>query len=368
MTAEGAPLIADARRQLESLPIAVILIEPDCAIASVNPAAESFLGQSARRLRGQDLAKLLKMVDRHIARLFSDPETPLSARDILVRLGHERQRKVDMTVAPIAETPGWRLVTITEHGTFGAFGKTVSEPTDRLRGPEILAHEIKNPLAGIRGAAQLLSRKMSSEDAALTALITSEVDRIATLIEQMQLLSGKIVAPVDPCNLHQLIRQALAVLDLGKAQGPRSMPVFEDFDPSLPEVLGDANGLVQVLINLISNAQEACCDVEEPRIFIGTRFVSGLLAHRISGATPLPLPVELRISDNGPGVLPDLQETLFEPFATSKKDGQGLGLALVNKLVRDMNGRITFDRNEQEGITNFRVFLPLAERRREERQ
>ena len=360
MSAEGAPLIADARRQLESLPIAVILIDADCVIASANPAAEHLFGQSAKRLANQHLHASLRLLDRNIARLFADPDTPISARDIQVELSGRGQRRVDMTVAPISETPGWRLVTISDHGNFRDFGRRSGATSDRLRGPEILAHEIKNPLAGIRGAAQLLSRKVSSDDTKLTELITSEVDRIAKLIGQMQLLSGKSVAPVEPCNLHRLVHKAIAVIEMGEGPAGPETAIVEEFDPSLPEVLGNGDALTQVLINLLANAREACAGRPEPRITVSTRFVSGLIAHSARDNAPLPLPVELRVSDTGPGVAPDLRDTLFEPFATSKKDGQGLGLALVNKLVRDMNARITYDRDDETGLTHFRVFLPVA--------
>ena len=227
-----------------------------------------------------------------------------------------------------------------------------------LRGPEILAHEIKNPLAGIRGAAQLLGRKLDPKDRALTDLITGEVDRIAVLIDQMQALSRRTPATLEPCNLHEAARRAIAVLDAADVGG---VGIHEEFDPSLPLVMGAPDGLVQVVINLLSNAREACRGTPSPHIIIRTRFASGLQLHSVGDGNPVRLPIELRISDNGPGVDPTMRDHIFEPFVTTKKTGQGLGLALVRKLMREMNGRISHERDDASGMTHFRVHLPLAQ-------
>ena len=140
----------------------------------------------------------------------------------------------------------------------------------------------------------------------------------------------------------------------------KGVRIEEEFDPSLPDVLGSADALVQVLINLLSNAAEACRGMAAPRLVIRTRFSSGLQLHAVSDGKPVRLPIELRVSDNGPGVDPAMRDHIFEPFVTTKKSGQGLGLALVRKLVRDMNGRITHERDVSLGWTHFRIHLPLA--------
>ena len=126
-------------------------------------------------------------------------------------------------------------------------------------------------------------------------------------------------------------------------------------------MLGSGDALVQVLINLLSNAAEACCKAPIPRVVVRTRFSSGLQLNAVNGGRPVRLPIELRVSDNGPGVDPAMRDHIFEPFVTTKKTGQGLGLALVRKLVRDMNGRITYERDEIGGWTHFRIHLPLAQ-------
>ena len=352
----------DAQRQLASLPLAIVLLAPGQKIASANPAAEQFFGQSARRLVGKALGEALRFEEPRLAERLADSDTPLSAREIDVTVPGQGTRRLDVNVAPVIDEPGWQVLTLHDSTAAETMGDAPAGPEDSvLRAPEILAHEIKNPLAGIRGAAQLLARKVDDADKALTSLIADEVDRVAKLIDQMQSLSRRTSTPVAPCNLHEAVRRASAVLD-ASGECPR---IEEEFDPSLPPVLGNADALVQVLINLLSNAREACRDAATPRIVVRTRFASGLQLHAAGAGKPLRLPIELRVSDNGPGIDPALRDHVFEPFVTSKKTGQGLGLALVRKLVRDMNGRITHDRDErnqegEDGWTHFRLHLPLA--------
>lgn len=357
----GAP---DAQRQLASLPLAVVTLAPGLTIAAANPAAEQFFGQSLRRLAGRKLTDILTFGE-HLAERMGDSETPVSAREISVHVPGQGTRQLDVTVTPIIDEPGWQMLTL--HDTNAeALGEAGGVENTVLRAPEILAHEIKNPLAGIRGAAQLLGRKLGEKDRALTGLIADEVDRIANLIDQMQTLSRQTAAPVEPCNLHEAARRAVAVMDAaGGASGPR---IEEEFDPSLPPVLGSPDSLVQVLINLIANAREASRGVGKPRVIVRTRFASGLQLHSGRSGKPVRLPIELRVSDNGPGVDPAMREHIFEPFVTTKKTGQGLGLALVRKLVRDMNGRISHERDDTRGWTHFRLHLPMASEVRSRRR
>jgi two-component system nitrogen regulation sensor histidine kinase GlnL len=352
-------VLPDASRLLASLPHAVILLEPGMQIGSVNPAAEQFFGQSLRRLVGSRLDAVMSFPDARLLERLSDFETPVSAREVVVTLKGKGPRRIDLNVAPVADTLGWQVLTIHDNSATEALGDDSGGADNAvLRGPEIMAHEIKNPLAGIRGAAQLLGRKVEDKDRALTDLITSEVDRIANLIEQMQKLSRRTAPPVEPCNLHEAARRALDVIDAASAAYPHGVRIVEEFDPSLPAVLGSPDGLVQVIINLLSNAMEACKDTPDPKVTIRTRFASGLQLHTTDSGRPVRLPVEIRVTDNGPGVDPAMRDHIFEPFVTTKKSGQGLGLPLVRKLVRDMNGRITHERDEE--LTHFRVHLPLA--------
>jgi two-component system nitrogen regulation sensor histidine kinase GlnL len=351
----------DSARQLASLPHAVVLLAPGRLVAAANPAAEQLLGQSFRRLDGRALDELLVFDEDRLAERLAETDAQLSARATGVRVLGQGPRRVDVTVAPVIDQPGWQLLTIHDIGGAEAMRETQSSGEDSmLRAPEVLAHEIKNPLAGIRGAAQLLGRKLEGNDLAMTRLIADEVDRIAKLIDQMQSLSRRTAPELAPCNLHEAVRRARAVIEAGG----NSPPIAEEFDPSLPAVLGNGDALVQVLINLLANAADAVRAVAQPRIAVRTRFASGLQLHRTADGQPVRLPIELRVSDNGPGIDPVLRDHIFEPFVTGKKSGQGLGLALVRRLVSDMNGRITHDRDEAAGWTHFRIHLPLAEERR----
>ena len=353
-----AKCVPDAARQLASLPLAVVLLAPGQKIASANPAAEQFLGQSLRRLAGRPLLDALSFDEPRLAKRLSDSETPVSAREIDVTIAGIGTRRLDVTAAPVVDEPGWQVLTLHDSSAAEAMGEDSGGAEDALlRAPEVLAHEIKNPLAGIRGAAQLLGRKVSEKDQALTRLIADEVDRIAKLIDQMQTLSRRTTAPLEPCNLHEAVRRASAVLGAAGGKGAR---IEEEFDPSLPAVMGNTDVLVQVLINLLANAREACAGDTKPRVIVRTRFASGLQLSSTGSGEPVRLPIEIRISDNGPGVDPAMRDRIFDPFVTTKKSGQGLGLALVRKLVGEMHGRISHERDDAGTWTHFRLHLPMA--------
>ncbi len=347
-------LVPEVQRLLSSLSVAVLLLGPDQTIASANPAAEQLLGQSMRRLVGRPLAEVIRFNEPRLTVGLAECDAQISARGTSAFVPGQGPRLLDVTIAPMVDQPGWQVLTIHDVSSIGEDAGAGDDTV--MRGPEILAHEIKNPLAGIRGAAQLLGRKLQGAELALTGLITDEVDRIAKLIDQMQTLSRRSPQILAPCNLHEAIRRAREVLEVsGKAP-----VVIEEFDPSLPAVLGNVDALVQVMINLLANASEACRETAAPRIVVRTRFASGLQLHSSNAGKPIRLPIELRVSDNGPGIDPAMRDHVFEPFVTTKKSGQGLGLALVRRLVRDMNGRVSHDRDEVGNWTHFRVHLPMT--------
>ena len=350
-TGAGPP---EPRELIAGLTFALLVLRPDLTIDQVNPAAENLIGRSARRLIGRNFLDVVAFAeDRVRDKLFAD-EAQLVARGVPVQV-EGRGLMVNLTISPLAAHPGWRAVTLSDAGQ----GERVAEEerAGALRGPAVLAHEIKNPLSAIRGAAQLVARKLGEGDRALTELITDEVDRIAQLIDRMQRLGREQPEPVGPLNLHAAVRRACETVN---AAADSEIALREEFDPSLPPVLANEGALVQVLINLIANARDACHDAKAPEIVVRTRFVSGLARNVMRLGRPVKLPIEVQISDNGPGVDPALREHIFEPFVSSKKNGQGLGLALVSKLVRDMDGRIGHERDEAGGWTHSRVHLPLA--------
>lgn len=346
----------DPQRLIASLPLAVVLVAPDLSIGAVNPAAEQTLGQSARRLLGRDVRRVVEFVESQVAARLGESDAHLFARGTGVRIGGH-VRLLDAMLAPVTGHAGWQMLTLHEPiGVEALGGERHGVDALPLRAPEVLAHEIKNPLAGIRGAAQLLSRGGDERQRELTDLITAEVDRVTKLIDQMQTLSRKQASPRLAMNVHEAVRRAIAVLWAAERGAP---VVEEEFDPSLPPVSCSPDALVQIVLNLLANAADAA-DPAHPRVLVRTRFASGIRVHGAGGKAPLGLPIEIRVSDNGRGISPELHDHIFEPFVSSKAQGQGLGLALVQKLVRDMDGRVTHDRDERAGLTHFRVHLPMA--------
>ncbi|WP_432200431.1 two-component system sensor histidine kinase NtrB [Erythrobacter sp. W53] len=350
----GQVAAPDADAQLAGLIFAMVLVDEKGNLAEVNHAAEDLLGSSAHRLIGRKLGDVIEIPDPRVRENLTKSDARLIARSIDIRAGGQ-DAVVNLTSSPISTHEGWRVITFSDVGQ----DSDPNEDETQLRAPAVLAHEIKNPLSAIRGASQLLARRVKEKDKALTDMITGETDRIAELIDRMQQLGSKPVAKTGSCNLHQSIRNAMSTV---RAARPESVPLVEEFDPSLPPVEADQGGLEQVLINLITNASDACAEVEEPQVTVKTRYVSGMRFSALRLGKSTHLPIEIAISDNGPGVPADLRDHLFEPFVSGKTNGQGLGLALVRKLVRDMGGRISHDRDARAGTTNFRVNLPVAEK------
>ncbi len=360
MTAPPAGL-PDARTQLASLIFAALLIDPVGRVAQANPAAEEMLGESASRLGGRPFLESVRIADARVLARFDNPDVGLTARSLAVEVAGEA-RHVNLTVSPVAGQLGWRVVTLSDIGQRD-MGESAGDA--RIGAPSILAHEIKNPLSAIRGASQLLARKLPESDRPLTTLIRDEVDRIARLIDRMQRLGSRTVDPLEPVNLHEAIRNALAVVQSGDLpDGGAEIEYREEFDPSLPHVLASRDALQQVFVNLIGNARDAAASTGEGgRVDIRTRFSSGLVLNALHPGRSVKLPIEITVGDNGPGIDPALRDTVFEPFVTTKKGGQGLGLALVRKLVRDMHGRITHSRDNRAGTTQFRIHLAAAPHR-----
>ena len=347
----------DARAQLAGLIFAVVLVDAEGCIAEVNHAAEDLLGTSAVRLVGTRLTDRIGPLDPRVeARLLAGDEA-LVARDQAIRSGAQEVR-VNITASPLGGYPGWRVVTLSQIGHDEAAGPAGGEAM--LGAPAVLAHEIKNPLAAIRGAGQLAARKLPHADKKLARMITDEVDRIARLIDRMQQLGSTRTGPVEACNPHEAIRAAVATMRA--ANGTHGeFDIREEFDPSLPPVLANRDALEQVLINLLSNARDAAlAGGGQAVVTVQTRFVSGLAFSAIRNGRAVPLPIEITVSDNGRGIDPALRDHVFEPFVSSKPSGQGLGLSLVRKLVRDMNGNVSHDRDLRAGLTHFRLHLPQA--------
>ena len=340
--------------QIAGLIFALLLVDENLAVAEANDAAEAMLGQSIKRLLGRNLLEMIDVPDDRVIEGLRDTEARMTARGVRV-IASGRNRLLNITASPLQSHAGWQVVTLSDAGQGELAAE--AENTSSLRAPAVLAHEIKNPLAAIRGAAQLLGRKLAQGERTMVDTIMSEVDRIAGLIDRMQRLGSLTPEPMAPCNLHECVRNAVATV---RAAGLNDVELKEEFDPSIPPILAHADSLEQVLINLISNARDAARQAGEGQIVVKTRFVSGLAFSAFHLGRKIRLPVEISVSDNGPGIDAELRDHLFDPFVSSKPHGQGLGLALVRKLVRDMDGRIAHDRDERAGLTLFRVHLSIV--------
>ncbi len=351
-------LIPDAATQISGLVFALLLIDPDGKLIEVNNAAETLLGTGAKRIIGRPLDELVQPLDPRVTNALATGDGGLVARDVRVRLDGA-ELPVNLTMSAIAGQPGWRVVTIAPLVHEKRSGE--EQGSSVLGAPSILAHEIKNPLSAIRGAAQLIARKLPLADKKLARMITDEVDRIARLIDRMQLLGSSRSEPATPCNPHEAIRSAVATV---RAAGLQGVTIEEEFDPSIPPVFANRDALEQVLINLISNARDAAAAAQvvggsESLVKIRTRYVSGHVFSAIRFGRTVRLPIEITISDNGAGIASEVRDRLFEPFVSSKPSGQGLGLALVRKLMRDMDGSISHEREGRAGLTHFRLHLPV---------
>ena len=347
----------EARAQISGLIFAVLLLDSDGNIVEANHAAEDLLGHSAQRLIGMALRRVVDISQSGVVERLQDHDRQLVARGIAVKIGGH-SHTLNLTASPIATHPGWRVVTLSQAGQGDM--KVAEEPASSLKAPAVLAHEIKNPLAAIRGASQLAARKLAHKDQSLTTIITNEVDRIAELIDRMQELGSKGAEPVEAVNLHQCVRSATASVRAARSD---SVTFSEEFDPSLPEVAASTASLEQILINLLTNAVDACSSQQNPKVTVRTRFVSGLATSASQNNPSVALPIELSVIDNGPGFEAGLVDHVFEPFVTSKQNGQGLGLALVKKLANDMGARTNCERDDVAGETTFRLHLAIAGRK-----
>lgn len=339
-----------------ALPVAVLVIDPDGRIARANAACELLLNHSETTMVGQPYdAVLLPPVDYATRR----DGHGFAAFDTEIEAIRGSRIRVDFVETPVADHPGWRIVTL-HHAPQS---RRVAQGADRTAGARaavgaaaMLAHEIKNPLSGIRGAAQLL-RTGGEDQAELTQLITTEVDRIVALIDRMQDFTDTRPLKLAPTNVYPLLDHARKVALAGFARG---MAIEESFDPSLPPVLIDSDAFLQVLLNLLKNAAEALSGAAKPRITLATAYRHGMSISTGPGRPRQPLPIELLVMDNGPGAPPDIAEHLFEPFVSGKPEGKGLGLPLVEKLVRDMGGIVQYARGREPEVTVFRILLPRA--------
>jgi two-component system, NtrC family, nitrogen regulation sensor histidine kinase GlnL len=349
---------------LQALPQPVIVCDEKNTIIFVNYAAESFFGASLSVLSRQRLDDLIAFGSPITSLVQSVVERRAPMTEYRVRVGSSRfgegsdERIVDVFASPLSDTDSRVALLFQE--------RTMADKIDRQlvsRGAarsvtglaSMLAHEIKNPLSGIRGAAQLLEQSVTSEELPLARLIREETDRIVDLIDRVEVFGDDRPLEREPINIHVVLDRVKLLAKSGVA---RNITFTEEYDPSLPPVYGNRDQLIQVFLNLVKNAAEALERTQKPEIRLSTAFRPGIRISVTGVSARISLPLEIIIEDNGPGVPADLLPILFDPFVSTKANGSGLGLALVAKIVGDHGGVIDCD--SRPGRTKFRILLPVA--------
>ena len=349
----------DALAVLGALPDAVLLLDSADFVRYVNQAAEQFFDSSAAHICGEPLSNLLPADSAMFALIQQVRQTGTSVSEEGLSLDGPRigMRFVAIKAAPLTDPEESIVISIHE--------RSIARKIDRQlihRGAArsvtamaaILAHEVKNPLSGIRGAAQLIEQSVSEGDRELTRLICDEADRICKLVDRLDIFTDQRPIIRGAVNIHRVLEHVRRLAQSGFA---RNIRFVENYDPSLPPVLGHRDQLIQVFLNLVKNAAEAVPE-GAGEIIVGTSYQHGVRLAVQGSETRVELPLVVTIQDNGPGIPEDIRPHLFDPFVTTKAHGTGLGLALVAKIIGDHGGVIEFD--SQPRRTVFRVMLPIA--------
>jgi two-component system, NtrC family, nitrogen regulation sensor histidine kinase GlnL len=346
---------------LDALPHPIFMVAGDGRIANANAAAEAFFEASLPLLRRHCLRDLVPFGSPLLGLVEQVRARGAAVNEYKVELGTPRnpgERLVDLHVAPLPER--------TDHVVIMLQERTIADKMDRQlthRGAArsvsalaaMLAHEIKNPLSGIRGAAQLLEQSVGDDDRSLTRLICEEADRIVKLVDRMEVFSDERPVAREPINIHLVLEHVKRLTHSGFA---RHIKFIEDYDPSLPPVFANRDQLIQVFLNLIKNAAEAIGEsASDGEIHLTTAFRPGVRLLLPGSKTRVSLPLEFCVKDNGPGVPEELLPHLFDPFVTTKVSGSGLGLALAAKIIGDHGGIIECE--SQPRWTIFRVLMPV---------
>jgi two-component system, NtrC family, nitrogen regulation sensor histidine kinase GlnL len=354
---EAGPVPAHERMILNAIASSVLALDGELRVVFANSAAETLLGASSSLLAGRALDELVPfdspLLD--LVRRVQEAGSSISDYGVEVPLSRGAPRLMDLHVSLLAEVPAHVAVILHPCSVAHRLDRQLSHRGGARAVAGLaatLAHEVKNPLSGIRGAAQLLEPGVGDDERPLIRLICDEADRICALVDRMEQFADGQPIERRPVNIHRVLERVRGVAESGFARGLRFV---ERYDPSLPEVDGDHDQLVQVFLNLVKNAAEAVAP-DGGEIRLSTQYIHGLWLRLPSSRERVELPIAVQVQDNGPGVAAELAGHLFEPFVTSKRSGNGLGLSLVAKIVGDHGGVVECE-NLMRGAV-FRVRLP----------
>lgn len=350
-----------------ALPTPALILDAENLISEMNPAAELFLNTGLKPMKGAPVWERLNVdadLEEAVARVRIN-HADLFINDADVSTKRRPPVQCNLQIAPLDEEAGTILLLIVPRDIAVRLGRAHSSNAaakSAVGMAEMLAHEIKNPLAGITGAAQLLSMSLSDGDLELTDLIVAESRRIVKLLEQVEQFGNLRPPHCKAVNIHDLLDRARRSAVVGFAA---DMLVVEEYDPSLPATLADGDQLLQVFLNLLKNAAEAAGRAGRKGGTIRLRtFYDQSLRRRQADGSGLAVPLQVEIIDDGPGLPPEIASSIFEPFVSGRENGTGLGLALVSKIISDHGGLVAAD--SVPGRTVFRISLPVAPKPSEE--
>jgi two-component system, NtrC family, nitrogen regulation sensor histidine kinase GlnL len=341
---------------LAHMPYAILTVTRDLHISFANNVAEDTLGESIAYLRKRTLSDIFHPSEKLVALVNSvfEQNSPLKEYDFTLSGHRVGTRTVTLHLVPVGNNV---LVCFDDASAAHTLSHSVLQRQHaqaQSNMAAILAHEVKNPLAGIRGAAQLLQKTATREDRELTTLICNEADRIKSVVEEMEFFSNPSELKTEAVNIHEVLRYVQTITEKGAG---KQVKFIERFDPSIPPVLGHQNLLIQAFINLLKNSIEATDN--NAIITLSTSYQSGTRLRIGNALAPRKLPIHVTVEDNGSGIPPELQKSVFDPFITTKKTGKGLGLAIVAKIIADHGGVIDLDTGTEQG-TRLHILLPVA--------
>ena len=350
----------DLNLVLDSLPQAVLVTDKSNAILYANMAAETVFRASSSYLLKHNMAKIIPFGSPvlGLAEQVMKNGSPINEYQIDISSPRTGEGKiVDVYAAPLADNSPYAILVFRERSMADRIDRQLSHRSAArsVTGlAAMLGHEIKNPLSGIRGAAQLLKTVVENDDKELADLITTETDRIVKIVDRMEVFSDESPVEHAPVNMHSILGHVRRIAENGFAN---DITIIEQYDPSLPDVSGSSDQFIQVFLNLIKNASEALSGKPDGKIILSSAYRSGIRIASPGSGERASLPLEFSISDNGNGIPEEIRAHIFEPFVTTRINGSGLGLALVAKTIGRHGGIIECNSVEGQGTT-FKILLP----------